>query len=220
MSNLLTILNTSKKIFNYWIFLYSYNSSSIPKVLDKSTIYIFPFSFYTLFKNRAICNFMSDRPLDLNNDSDLDMILKKYRISNVRSLSEMKLNETTNIICLEIENKNYKRYIKNNYTFFYTYKNKPSYYISKTELLNNDDILYVPQNKDLLEKLKIHISNLGMVTTKVVLNRVFTFLFDELFETTLNKEIIKKDSIANDFIEKSYSHFKQALVNNTKIKEI
>ena len=99
MSDLIKKFNTSKNIYLYWIFLYSYDSKQLANELNDTSIYIFPFSYYTLYDNRALWVYYSDRPLDLTTDEDLDLILKKYRLSNVKSMSELNISSNTNIIC-------------------------------------------------------------------------------------------------------------------------
>lgn len=187
MTDLPKKLNASKDIHLYWILLYSYDHDSIPKEMDDSSIYIFPFSYYTQYSNRAIWVFHSERQLDLGTDEDLDLILKKFRISNVKSMSELNINFNTNIICLEIDNNNHKRYKRHSHLLFYTSKHSPSYFINKSEYLDQEDCYsVVPQNTDLNSKIKIHLSHLGIISTKIVLNKIFSFLFSELFQTLLS----------------------------------
>lgn len=220
MSDLIQKFNTNKKIHFYWIFLYAYDSKQFTQERMENNIYIFPFSYYTIYNNRALWVFYSDRQLDLNSDDDLDLILKKFRISNVKSMSELNINSNTNIICFEIENRDYKRFKRHTNLLFYTSKHSPSYYINQSEYLNSDeDYVMVPNNTDLLAKLKIHLPNLGIVTTKVVLNKVFSFLFNDLFETMLTNVVVSKKEdreeerqrMLDKYLEKSRESIREML---------
>lgn len=179
-------LNRSNTLFHYWIFLYTYGTKDFKELGNE--IEVFPFSYFTPLKNRALPSFASDRLLDLNTDDDLDIILRHFRLTNVQSVSECNINEHTNIICLELENRNFKKFCRHDHMFFFTRKNPPNYYIDRNEFLEGTtENIIVPDNNQLKDKLKIHVPKLGCLTTKIVLNKVFTFLFNDLFETILNK---------------------------------
>ena len=217
--DLLQKFNTTQKSFFYWIFLYSYNYEQLPKELDSKSIYIFPFSYYTLYDNRALWMFVSDRQLDFTSDEDLDIILKKYRLSNVKSMSELNINNNTSIVCFEIANKPTKRFKRHNQLLFYTSQHPPSYYNRDSNFIDEEDhYVMVPTNSILNTKMKIHIPKLGIITTKVSLNRIFKFLFNELFENVLNKkyideedEIQRRDKMMNEYLKKSRESIKKLL---------
>ena len=213
MASLLSEFNSNQKIYLYWIFIYSYKSNQIPKEFIENNLYLFSFSYYTLYNNRALWVFISDRQLDLNNDDDLDIILKKYKLSNVKSLSELNINSNTNIICLEIDHKKYKKFKQHNFLLFYSSKNLP-FYIENKQL---NESFGIPQNKQLMSKLKIHIDHLGQITTKITLNKVFRFLFQDLFESIIISETKlvdfekDRDRMFNDYIKRSNETFNQLL---------
>ncbi len=178
--------------YTYWIFLYTANASIIPNSLSPNKIYIFPFSYFTQKKNGALSIYYSDRPLDFSTDDDLDLILKYYKLPTVQSISECNINKTTSILCLELQNKNHKQFFRHNYLFSYTSKNPPSYYIDKEEFLeDNDDNIMIPNNMHLKRKIILDLPKIGIVRTKIVLNRIFTFLFNDLFETIVNNSQIQ-----------------------------
>ncbi len=132
--------------------------------------------------------FSSERQLDLNSDEDLDTILNQFHLTGVQSVSECNINPNTSIVCLELQNRNFKRFVRHDHMFFFTRQNPPSYYIDRCEFLEGtQDNIMVPDNNQLKTKLKVHIPRLGIMTTKIVLNRIFAFLFNELFETIIGK---------------------------------
>jgi hypothetical protein len=140
----------------------------------------------------------------LNSDDDLTLVINKFKIPTGRilSVSELNVGKNTNVICFEFKNRTLKKFIQNKLTFFYTVHNKPTYYIDKVEYLDDDEQIMIPNNRYLLSKIKIHLENVGCVKTRVPLVKIFSFLFDELFETKLGDP--------GSFIEKKaeYSNLK------------
>jgi hypothetical protein len=209
----------------YWIYLYSYDSNFITKKLEKDKLHLFTLSFYTPFKNRALYTYLSHKQLDLNSDDDLTLIINKFKIPTGRilSVSELNIGLNTNVICFELKNKTLKKFVQSKFTFFYTIHNKPSYYIDKLEYLDEDEQILIPNNRYLLSKIKIHLEKVGCVTTRVPLLKIFSFLFDELFDVKLNDPefILEKQESNRDnrelmcmFAEMA---MKRKLENNKKI---
>lgn len=180
-------LELTDGIFNYWIFLYSYEQNFMDKKLDPTKIHLFNFYLHTPFKNRGLYLFNSHRQLDLSSDDDLELVIKTFGIRGVKSVSEFTISKNTNIICLELKNKKYRKLYRTQYVFFYTIYNSPSYYLNHLEYLDEEQTILIPQNKYLLTKLRLHVPQLGCITTNVLLNRVFKFLFDDLFKEKLKE---------------------------------
>ncbi len=212
MDTLVTKLNTCKNIYNYWIFIYTYNPNDIPSKLSKDSIYVFSFSYYSLYKNRGLFVYTSDRQLDLSQDDDLELVLKKFRLNNIKSISELNINSNISIICFEVDYKKSKRFQRNDNLLFYTSKNEPSYYINRNEYIDEEYSIMVPNNYlSLNTKLKLHIPKVGLITTKVTLNRVFKFLFSSLFEEILNKKIDSDSEKKQDYFEEYRKNSKDSI---------
>jgi hypothetical protein len=110
----------------------------------------------------------------------------------------MVINKNTNLIAIEISKK-LKHYYCHNNIFFYTAHNRPEHYI------NVDNTNKMLTNKHLLRKMKINIGSKYIVNTNVTLKTIFSFIFNEYFETIItNKEAIKSfHRIFNDVKEQS-----------------
>jgi hypothetical protein len=192
----------SSEYYVYWIYLYSYDQNFMKKKLEKDKIHLFTLSFYTPYRNRALYTYLSHKQLDLNSDDDLTIVINKFKIPTGRilSVSELNVGKNTNVICFELKNRTLKKFIQNKLTFFYTVHNKPTYYIDKVEYLDDDEQIMIPNNRYLLSKIKIHLENVGCVKTRVPLVKIFSFLFDELFETKLGdpSSFIEKKDYSNE----------------------
>ena len=113
MSSITNALNNSQSLKIYWLFLYSY-SDNVTKALPDDKILLFPLSVYTK-KHGALLAFMTEKKLDLDSDDDLDMIITKFRLNYVRSVSEMIISKNTNLIAIQIDSsKILKGYMKQN----------------------------------------------------------------------------------------------------------
>ena len=174
------ILNKTSNAKIYWIFIYSYLDKLDKKPLPKDKILLFPLSIYTPFKNMALPTLIlgENESLDLSTDEDLDIVLKKFNIKHVNSVSEMVINKNTNLIAIEISKK-LKNYYCHNNIFFYTAYNRPEHYIN---LVNDEKML---TNKHLLRKMKINIGSKCIVNTNVTLKTIFSFIFNVYFETVI-----------------------------------
>ena len=157
-------LNDSDNVKIYWIFIYSYLDKLDKTPLPKDKILLFPLNIYTPFKNMALPTLVvgRDESLDLSTDEDLDIILKKFNITGVNSVSEMVINKNTNLVAIEIS-KPLKKYYCHNNIFFYTAYNRPENYIN----VNQDEKMLT--NKHLLRKMKINIGSKCVVNTNFTL---------------------------------------------------
>ena len=122
-----------------------------------------------------------DESLDLSTDEDLDIILKKFNITGVNSVSEMVINKNTNLVAIEIS-KPLKKYYCHNNIFFYTAYNRPENYIN----VNQDEKMLT--NKHLLRKMKINIGSKCVVNTNVTLKTIFSFIFNDYFEAIITEK--------------------------------
>ena len=180
-------LNKTSNVKIYWIFIYSYLDKLDKTPLPKDKILLFPLSIYTPFKNMALPSLIvgENETLDLSTDEDLDIVLKKFNIKNVNSVSEMVINKNTNVVAIEI-NKKLKHYYCHDNIFFYTSHNRPEHYINTVK----DEKMLT--NKHLLRKIKINIGSKCIVNTNVTLKTIFSFIFNVYFETIItHKESIK-----------------------------
>lgn len=168
-------LNKSQTLNIYWLFLYSY-SDDMTKVLPDDKILLFPLSLYTM-KNGVLPALMTEKKLDLDSDDDLDMIISKFKLNYVRSVSEMVISKNTNLIAIQIDSsKKLKGYTKQNQIYFYTLDKSPMESIYDGRLRNNH----------LLNNIRISIGSRNIVNTNVTLERIFKFLFKDHFEAISN----------------------------------
>jgi hypothetical protein len=193
-------LNQTENVKIYWIFIYSYLDKLDKTPLAKDKILLFPLIIYTPFKNMALPTLIvgKNETLDLSSDEDLDIILNKFNIKGVNSVSEMVINKNTNVVCIEI-NKKLKNYYCHNNIFFYTAFNRPEHYINN---VNDEKML---TNKRLLRKMKINIGSKCLVNTNVTLKTIFSFIFNDYFEAILkdNEPIKSFHRIFKDATEQS-----------------
>ena len=184
-------LNTSKSLNIYWLFLYSY-SDDITKTFPSDKILLFPISIYTN-KNGALPAFMTEKKLDLDSDNDLDMIINKFKLNYVRSVSEMVISKNTNLIAIQIHSsKKLKGYTKENQIYFYTLDKSPMESINVGSL----------KNKHLLYNVSVSIGSRNIVNTNVTLERIFRFLFKEHFESITNFNTNKNETIPRDMCKR------------------
>jgi hypothetical protein len=175
-------LNKSGSVHIYWIFIYSYNSNpSLPLPTDK--ILVFPLNYYTPFQNRGLPTLVVKQPLDFSEDADLDLVLNKFNIKNVKSISEMTVSRNTNLLAVEIDPKaGPKGYQRHTHLFFYTATHTPDFYINGG-MFNGKAML---KNHELLRKIKVNIGSKFLVTTSVMLGQIFNFIFKDHFEHIMN----------------------------------
>jgi hypothetical protein len=183
-------LNKSETVRIYWIFIYSYGGKSYSGPLPTDKILIFPFNYYTPFRNRGLPTLVVDKPLDFSEDSDLDLVLTKFNLKNVQSISEMSISSNTNLLAIEVDpKKELQGYTRHNHLFFYTSTQSPEHYISGGTF-NGQQML---KNHELLRKLKVNIGSKFLVTTSVMLGQVFSFVCKDHFESIFNiKEVEPK----------------------------
>jgi hypothetical protein len=180
-------LNETSNVKIYWIFIYAYTDKLDKAPLANDKILLFPLSIYTPFQNMALPTLIlgENESLDLSTDEDLDIILNKFNIKGVNSVSEMVINKNTNLVSIEIHTKNgLKGYCCHNNLFFYTVYNTPEYYINHTK---EESIPHIPSNKHLLRKIKISIGSKCLVNTNVTLKTIFSFIFKDYFESIMKK---------------------------------
>ena len=186
-SNLTTRLNSVKSLKIYWLFLYSY-TDNLKRELPIDKILLFPVRVYTKSKSGSLPTIMVEKPLNLDNDNDLDMLIKKFGLNYVRSVSEMVISENTNLIAIQIDSsKALRGYHSTNRLFFYSVDKSPEHYV-------NDDGL---KNTSLSEKIKVSIGIKNVVSTNVTLGRIFSFMFKDHFEAV----IVDKECLINKDIE-------------------
>ena len=189
MDSTISKLNKTPR-YIYWIYIYSYK-----EVVDlpKDKILLFTLSFYTPFKNRALPSMILDKALDLSSDDDLDIVLAKYKLNHVKSVSEMVVSNNTNIIAIEVDEKFDKKPVKSfvKHTTFYYFSayRSPDYYTER-KLLDEHPETYIPANTRLFLKLKVNIGRF-LVTTNVIVKKLFTFLFKDYFDGLLGENITK-----------------------------
>jgi hypothetical protein len=185
-------LNETNNVKIYWIFIYAYTDKLDKAPLDNDKILLFPLSIYTPFQNMALPTLVleENESLDLSTDEDLDIILNKFNIKGVNSVSEMVINKNTNLVSIEIHTKNrLKGYCCHNNIFFYTVYNTPEYYINNSK---EEYIPHIPSNKHLLRKIKINIGSKCLVNTNVTLKTIFSFIFKDYFESIMKKIELSK----------------------------
>jgi hypothetical protein len=203
MDSTISKLNKTPR-YIYWIYIYSYKEVS---ELPKDKILLFTLSFYTPFKNRALPSMILDKALDLSSDDDLDIVLAKYKLNHVKSVSEMVVSNNTNIIAIEVDDKKLVKSLVKNTTFYYfsAYRS-PEYYIERKLMDGENSITYVPANTRLFLKLKVNIGRF-LVTTNVIVKKLFTFLFKDYFDGLLEKNTTKLEKearmIRNDYYSDS-----------------
>jgi hypothetical protein len=194
MSSITNALNNSQSLKIYWLFLYSY-SDNVTKALPDDKIILFPLSVYTK-KHGALLAFMTEKKLDLDSDDDLDMIITKFRLNYVRSVSEMIISKNTNLIAIQIDSsKILKGYMKQNQLYFYTLDKSPLESIYEGRLTN----------RHLLESIKVSIGNRNIVNTNVTLKQIFEFLFKDHFEAVFNFNDAKDTTISREMFRKLIS---------------
>jgi hypothetical protein len=119
---------------------------------------------------------MVEKPLNLDDDNDLDMLIKKFGLNYVRSVSEMVISENTNLIAIQIDSsKKLKGYHSDNQLFFYSVDTSPEDYVHEDGL----------KNTSLSEKIKVSIGIKNIVSTNVTLGRIFSFIFKDHFEAVI-----------------------------------
>ena len=176
-STLSVKLNNLTSLKIYWLFLYSY-TDNVTRKLPIDKILLFPVRIYSKSKKGSLPTILVERPLNLDDDDDLDMIISHFKLNYVRSVSEMVISENTNLIAIQIDSsKKLKGYHSNNQLFFYTLDKSPMNYIYKSGF----------KNPSLLEKIKVSIGIKNIVSTNVTLERVFNFIFKDHFETVFNQ---------------------------------
>ena len=194
MGSITDALNHSQTLKIYWLFLYSY-SENVTKVLPDDKILLFPLSVYTK-RHGSLPAFMTEKKLDLDSDDDLDMIITKFRLNYVRSVSEMVISKNTNIIAIQIDSsKTLKGYRKQNQLYFYTLDKSPLDCIHEGTLTN----------KHLLRCVSVSIGSRNIVNTNVTLKQIFEFLFKDHFETLYNFNNNRNDIINREMCKRIIS---------------
>jgi len=182
-TSLQTLRSSTKTI--YWVLVYSYNDSFVQTPLSKERILLFPFMLYTPYANRTLPAFVSEQPLDLSSDEDLDMILNRYSLKHVQSVSEMVISQNTNLIALEVDRtKEIKGWSKNSSFYYYSAFNPPDYYIGTDEYLENG--VKIPNNPRLLLKVNVFLGRF-IIKTSVTMKQIISFLFRDYFDNRLEK---------------------------------
>jgi hypothetical protein len=186
MDSTISKLNKTPR-YIYWIYIYSYK-----EVVDlpKDKILLFTLSFYTPFKNRALPSMILDKALDLSSDDDLDIVLAKYKLNHVKSVSEMVVSNNTNIIAIEVDDKKpVKSFVKHTTFYYFSAYRSPDYYTER-KLLDEHPETYIPANTRLFLKIKVNIGRF-LVTTNVIVKKLFTFLFKDYFDGLLESNRTK-----------------------------
>jgi hypothetical protein len=190
-SKIIKSLNKSQSLKIYWIFLYSY-SDNVSKTLPTDKILLFPLSIYTK-KNGTLPTLITENKLDLDSDSDLDKIIKTFKLNYVRSVSEMAVSNNTNLIAIQIDScKNLKCYNRENIVYFYTLDKSPLETIYDGQLTN----------KHLLRNVKVSIGSRNIVNTNVTFEKIFSFLFKEYFEAVINFNTKKNEIVTREMCKK------------------
>jgi hypothetical protein len=147
-----------------------------------------------------------DKALDLSSDEDLDIVLAKYKLNHVKSVSEMVVSNNTNIIAIEVDDKFdksnlafchrqndkklVKSFVKNTTFYYFSAYRSPEYYTERKLMEGENAVTYVPANTRLFLKLKVNIGRF-LVTTNVIVKKLFTFLFKDYFDGLLEANITK-----------------------------
>jgi len=94
------LLNKTAGLHIYWLFIYAIQK----KITNPDKlIRLCPWAFYTPHKNKALPTFISEAPLDINADEDLNRVLEHASLSaHVMSVSEMTLSRNTRVWLLEV----------------------------------------------------------------------------------------------------------------------
>lgn len=200
MGSTINALNNSQTLKIYWLFLYSY-SDNVTKPLPSDKILLFPLSLYTV-KRGSLLAFMSEKTLDMDTDEDLDMIITKFKLNYVRSVSEMVVSKTTNLIAIQIDsNKKLKGYTKQNQIYFYTLDRTPMESI-------NEGIL---TNKHLLNNIVVSIGSRNIINTNVTMEKIFNFLFKEHFEVIANFNSTRNEIVSREMCKRFVDKDKEDL---------
>jgi hypothetical protein len=199
MDSTISKLNKTPR-YIYWIYIYSYKEVN---ELPKDKILLFTLSFYTPFKNRALPSMILDKALDLSSDEDLDIVLAKYKLNHVKSVSEMVVSNNTNIIAIEVDDKKPVKSLVKNTTFYYFSAYRSPEYYTERKLMDTNPITYVPANTRLFLKLKVNIGRF-LVTTNVIVKKLFTFLFKDYFDGLLETNITKLEKEARMITNRHY----------------
>jgi hypothetical protein len=200
MNSTVSALNKTPRHI-YWIYIYSYKEVV---GLPEDKILLFTQSFYTPFKNRALPSIILEKPLDLSSDDDLDIVLAKYKLNHVKSVSEMTVSANTNIIAIEVDDKKpVKPFIKHTTFYYFSAYRSPDYYTER-KLLDEHPEIYIPSNRKLFLKLKVNIGRF-VVTTNVIVKKLFTFLFKDYFDSLLESNITKLEKKLRTIKDRDYS---------------
>ena len=94
------LLNKTAGLHIYWLFIYAIQK----KITNPDKLVrLCPWAFYTPHKNKALPTFISETPLDINADEDLNRVLEHASLSaHVISVSEMTLSLNTRVWLLEV----------------------------------------------------------------------------------------------------------------------
>ena len=94
------MLNKTAGLHIYWLFIYAIQT----KVTNpEKLIRLCPWAFYTPYKNKALPTFVSEHPLDMNADEDLNRVLESASLgAHVVSASEVTLSRNTRVWLLEV----------------------------------------------------------------------------------------------------------------------
>jgi hypothetical protein len=144
-----------------------------------------------------------DKALDLSSDEDLDIVLAKYKLNHVKSVSEMVVSNNTNIIAIEVDDKKPVKSLVKNTTFYYFSAYRSPEYYTERKLMDTNPITYVPANTRLFLKLKVNIGRF-LVTTNVIVKKLFTFLFKDYFDGLLETNITKLEKEARIITNRDY----------------
>jgi hypothetical protein len=147
-------------------------------------------------KNGALPAFMTENVVDVNSDDDLDMIITKFKLNYVYSVSKMIISKNTNIIAIQIDaKKTLKGYSKKNQIYFYTLDKSP------TETIYDGCL----KNEHLLNSVKVSIGSRTIFNTNVTLESIFVFLFKEHFDALNSFNINRYETIRLDIRRKLIS---------------
>ena len=215
MDSTISKLNKTPR-YIYWIYIYSYKEVT---ELPEDKILLFTLSFYTPFKNRALPSMILDKALDLSSDEDLDIVLAKYKLNHVKSVSEMVVSKNTNIIAIEVDDKKpVKSLIKHTTMYYFSAYRSPDYYIERKLMEGENAVTYVPANTRLFLKIKVNIGRF-LVTTNVIVKKLFTFLFKDYFDGLLEKNITKLQKEERMIQNRDYSSDEESEVELSEIDD-
>ena len=215
MNSTISSLNNSSR-YVYWIYIYSYKEVT---ELTKDKILLFTLSYYTPFKNRALPSIILDKALDLSSDEDLDIVLANYRLNHVKSVSEMVVSKNTNIIAIEVDNKKpVKSLIKNTTMYYFSAYRSPDDYIERKLMEGENAVTYVPANTRLFLKLKVNIGRF-LVTTNVIVKKLFTFLFKDYFDELLEVNRTKLEKEARIIMNRDYCSDEESDIDLNDIED-